>query len=116
MRNTFFKITTAICALLLAACTTTTTVTEDTAPGKTVSKVNLKEASEINTQLGVGYIQRQQYKAAKEKLEKAIEQNPNNVIAYKTLAYLYALLGLTDEADKKYEEALERAGQNPTKT
>ena len=68
---------------------------------------NLIEASELNVKLAVGYIQRQQYAPAREKLEKAIEQDPDNLVAYKTLAYLYALLGLEEEAIEKYDEALE---------
>lgn len=100
------KIATIVLTLHLVACTTTTTVS-DNEPAAPVNKANLKEASEINTQLGVGYIQRKQYKAAKDKLEKAIEQDPKNQTAYKTLAYLYALLGLKDKAEKTYEEALD---------
>jgi len=68
---------------------------------------NLTEAAELNTQLAVGYIQREQYKPAKDKLEKSIKQNPDYLPAYKTLAYLYALLGLTEEAEEKYQEALD---------
>lgn len=108
MRRLFIIITMVVLALNLAACTTTTT-SEQSQGQKTTSKANLKEASQLNTQLAVGYIQRQQYKAAKEKLEKAIEQDQKNVIAYKTLAYLYALLGLKDEAEQKYEQALNQA-------
>ncbi len=70
-------------------------------------KENLREASKINTELGVGYIKRHQYKVAREKLEKALKQDDSNVSAYKTLAYLYAILGLKDQARKKYEQAIE---------
>lgn len=70
-------------------------------------KPNLTEASDLNTRLAIGYIKEKQYKAAKEKLEKAIDQNPENLQAYKMLAYLYALLGLDEEAETKYDEALE---------
>lgn len=105
MRNTIIKtITTAFIILLLAACSTGG---EQRRPEKQTSKANLKDASELNTQLAIGYIQRQQYKPARDKLEKAIEQNENNVEAYKTLAYLYALLGMNDEAETKYEQALD---------
>ena len=95
----------------LAACTTTTTSDSSVITSETTSRVgpNLKDASELNTQLAVGYIQREQYSAAKEKLEKALEQNDENVEAYKTFAYLYALLGLTENAQTKYEEAYEIA-------
>ncbi len=107
------KIIITICiSLFLAACTTTTASFEQK-PDRVTTKVNLKEASELNTKLAVGYIQRQQYKPAKEKLEKAIEQNSKNLTAYKTLAYLYALLGLKEEAEEKYNEALEINPEDP---
>ncbi|MCK5395426.1 MAG: type IV pilus biogenesis/stability protein PilW [Gammaproteobacteria bacterium] len=110
MRNTPIKIIiTSLITLFLVACTTTSTVTAN----RKVSKPNLKEASDLNTQLAIGYIQREQYKPAKEKLEKAIDQNSDNVTAYKTLAYLYALLGLEEKANEKYEGALDLGPDDP---
>jgi type IV pilus assembly protein PilF len=101
-------------ALQLVACTTTTTTNEG---GRQVtrqkSEPNLKDASNINVQLAVGYIQRKQYKAARDKLEKAIDQDDKNLPAYKTLAYLYALLGLEKEADEKYHKALDLKPDDP---
>lgn len=96
----------------LAACTTSAEKSAVTTRS-TSHKTNLKEASDINTQLAVGYIQRKQYKPAKEKLEKAIEQNPDNITAYKTLAYLYDLLGLEQEAETKYLEAIDMMPDDP---
>ncbi len=102
-------IITALICLFLVACATTTseTVNSNSTSTRKTSKANLKDASELNTQLAVGYIQQKQYKPARDKLEKAIEQNPENVNAYKTLAFLYASLGLTEEAEIKYSEALD---------
>ncbi|HEB82441.1 MAG TPA: type IV pilus biogenesis/stability protein PilW [Gammaproteobacteria bacterium] len=97
--------------LQLASCTTASDKPPDRAPSpvpdRPAQKANLKEASQLNVQLAVGYIHRKQYEAARDKLEKAIEQNPENLEAYKTLAYLYALLGLTDKAEEKYQDALD---------
>ncbi len=103
-------IITALVCLFLVACASTG---EPVKSNKTTSKANLKDASELNSQLAVGYIQRKQYKPARDKLEKAIKQNPDNVTAYKTLAYLYALLGLTEEAEIKYSEALDLKADDP---
>lgn len=80
---------------------------------KEPSKANLKGAAALNIELGVGYINRKQYKAAKNKLEKAIEQDPENAGAYITLAHLYAFLGVTEKAKVKYEEALELKPDDP---
>ena len=104
---------TVFLASFLVACTTTQDKSVVTTKKTTTSKANLKEASELNTQLAIGYIQRQQYKPAKDKLEKAMEQNPDNVMAFKTMAYLYAVLGLTEEAEIKYEEAMELSPDDP---
>ena len=93
-------------AVFLAGCTTSADKSALTTQKKT-SEPNFKEAAELNVQLAIGYIQRQQYKPARDKLEKAIKQNPDYLPAYKTLAYLYALLGQVDEAEEKYQEALE---------
>ena len=110
MPDKLIKISIAsVVSLFLVACTTTSEVTTE----RKVSKPNLIEASDLNTRLAVGYIQREQYKPAKDKLEKAIEQDPENVIAYKTLAYLYGTLGLGKEADEKYSEAMELKPDDP---
>jgi len=103
----------ALLATSLVACSTSPDKSVVTTKKTTTSQANLKEASELNTQLAIGYIQRQQYKPAKDKLEKAIVQDPDNVVAFKTFAYLYALLGLTEEAEIKYEEALDIAPDDP---
>ena len=106
------KIITIIIAITLtlsiSACTTTSSGTD-----RRQSENNLIEASNINVQLAVGYMQRQEYQSAREKLEKSIEQNPENDVAYKTLAYLYATLGLSDEAKVKYDEATELKPDDP---
>lgn len=95
--------------LTLAGCSST----GGDKPRQEPSEPDLKEASELNVELGIGYIKRKQYQPAKDKLEKAIEQNPENVRAYKTLAYLYANLGLEDKAKSMYETALELKPGDP---
>ncbi len=92
--------------VFLAGCTTSADKSALTTK-KRKAEPNFKEAAELNTQLAVGYIQRKQYKPARDKLEKSIKQNPEYVPAYKTLAYLYALLGLAEEAEEIYQEALD---------
>ncbi len=111
MQKRLITIITAFLTLFVVACTTTPEVERKS--HRKSSKPNLEEASELNAQLAIGYIQRQQYKPAKEKLEKAIEQNSDNVTAYKTLAYLYALLGLKEKAEEIYTEALELSPDDP---
>ena len=59
---------------------------------------DMVSGSKLNVQLGVGYMQRGQYKVAKEKLEKAIEQDPENLQAFTTLALLMDKLNEKDKA------------------
>lgn len=110
MRSTVLKIITIMLAsFFLLACETT----RELQTQRNEKKPNLIDASELNVQLAIGYIQRQQYKPARDKLEKAIDQNSDNLLAYKTLAYLYALLGLEKEAEEKYKEALDLKPDDP---
>jgi type IV pilus assembly protein PilF len=74
---------------------------------------DLKRASEINVQLAVGYLKREQYKVSKEKLDKAINQDPTNVDAYTTMAFLMMQLNEMSEAENYYLEALDIKGKNP---
>ncbi len=67
------------------------------------------KAAEINMRLGLNYLQRGDYKVALEKLDKALQQNPNLPSAHNTIALLYQKLGETDKAEKHFKEAIQRA-------
>ena len=73
---------------------------------------DLVAGSKLNVELGVGYMNRGQYKVAKEKLEKAIEQNPENLEAYTTLALLMSKLNEKDKADEYYLKAIDLEPSN----
>ena len=73
---------------------------------------DLIQGSKLNVQLGVGYIKRGQHKIAKDKLELAIEQDPENIEAYSTLALLMNMLNEKDLAEEYYEEALDIDSSN----
>ncbi|MGB5397238.1 MAG: type IV pilus biogenesis/stability protein PilW [Gammaproteobacteria bacterium] len=72
-----------------------------------------KQAAELNVQLAIGYIQRDQLEAAKEKLDKAIKQDEKNLEARKTMAYLLTRLGMNDEADEQYQAAINIKSSDP---
>lgn len=82
--------------LLLAACTSQ----EYLAP------VNKQRASQLNAQLGLGYMREKQYQRAKFKLDKAIKYNPDNPHAYHYMAELYRRLKEYDKAGKYYKKAM----------
>lgn len=94
--------------LLLTACTT---VKEGGGiPG---GKPNLQEAARINVQLASGYIKRQQYEVAQEKLKKAMDADPEYVPAYTTMAVLMDIMGEPAEAENYYLDAMDIDTRNP---
>ena len=80
---------------------------------KDKAEANLKEASVTNVQLGVGYLRRGDYEVAQEKLLKAIEQDPDNVVAYTTMAFLLMQINKLEEAEEYYLDALDIKENDP---
>lgn len=76
-------------------------------------KVSMKQASDYNTQLGVAYLQQGNRDLAMQKLQKALEQNPDNANAYLGLGLLYDSIGDTNKAENSYEKALDKAPDDP---
>lgn len=66
------------------------------------------KAAELNMRLGLSYLQRGDYEIALEKLEKALQQNPNLPSAHNTIAILYQRLNQIDEAEEHFLEAVKR--------
>lgn len=64
-------------------------------------------ASNINVELGIGYLQQNNYELASEKLVKALSYNPDNVKANYTYAVLQDRLGQKELAEKHYKIATE---------
>ena len=93
----------------LSACSTKDEMVVD----KKVSEPDLQQASALNVQLAIGYIDRDQLGIAQEKLDKAIEQDPKNIDAYTTMAYLKRKVKELEQAEKYYLEALDIKSTNP---
>ena len=70
-------------------------------------------AAKANMELGVAYMQKGNYAAAREKLERARTQAPNNVSVRSAIALLYDRLGETARADKEFTNALKMAPREP---
>ncbi|MEJ2141902.1 MAG: type IV pilus biogenesis/stability protein PilW [Gammaproteobacteria bacterium] len=68
----------------------------------------LKRAAEINAQLGVEYMRQERYEVAKQKLERAMQQDPDNGDVYHYMAELYRRLDEFDLAESYFEKAMER--------
>ena len=93
----------------LSACSTKDEMVVD----KKVSEPDLQQASALNVQLAIGYIDREQLGIAQEKLDKAIEQDPKSIDAYTTMAYLKRKVNELEQAEKYYLEALDIKSTDP---
>ncbi|MBV6423088.1 MAG: hypothetical protein NAOJABEB_00878 [Steroidobacteraceae bacterium] len=93
----------AVAMLLLAACTTTST-----GPKKSTTS-----AAEYNVQLGYAYLQQGNLALAKDKLERAVKQDPANPAVRSALGLLYERLGQPKAADREYATALRLAPKDP---
>lgn len=88
---------------MLGACTTERII-EPTDP---------KRASELNAQLGLGYMQQGQYKRAMRKLNRALTYDEDNAQAYHYMAELYRRLGENDKAEENYQKSLSLNPKDP---
>lgn len=70
-------------------------------------------AAGFNLQLGVAYLKEGNLPLAKEKLERALSQDPRDANVHSALALLEDRLGHVAEADKYFRTALRLAPQSP---
>ncbi len=74
---------------------------------------DLDAAAKINVKLAVGYMQRGNLEVAREKLEKALEQDDEYIPAYTTMALLMDMTGDPEKANDYYHDALNIDPKNP---
>jgi type IV pilus assembly protein PilF len=72
-----------------------------------------ERASEINLRLGTDYLVKGNLTAAKEKIDKALEQNPRNASAHAIAGLLYDRLNDADKAENSFQRALSLDGKSP---
>jgi len=96
----------AVCWLLIfsAAC-----VTHETEP----VKISLDEAARANLALGANYLQKGDLAMAREKLEKAVKQDPKLPEARTYMGILYERIGEPELAEENYKAAVRLAPNNP---
>jgi type IV pilus assembly protein PilF len=71
------------------------------------------KAAKANVQLGTAYLQQGNYPVAREKLERALKQNPRDPDVHTSLALLYDNTGDSKGADRHFREALRLAPERP---
>jgi type IV pilus assembly protein PilF len=94
-------------ALALAAC-----VSNQSAP-QFGDKVDIKRASQDNVALAIQYLKQGDRNSAMAKVQKAIEQDPDNANAYTAEALIYGANGDLSNAKSAYRTAMRKAPDDP---
>ena len=71
------------------------------------------DASDYNTQLGIAYLRQGDVPLAKEKLDRALQESPDNPKVHSARAMLFDRMGETKLADSEYQTALHLAPDDP---
>lgn len=77
------------------------------------SQVDRRKAAEANAQLALAYMEQGDLTTAREKVEKALEQDPDTATTQLAAGFLYDRLGETKKAEEHFEEALELSRNDP---
>jgi type IV pilus assembly protein PilF len=72
-----------------------------------------RDAAKYNLQLGMAYLERNELQFAREKIDKALEQDSSNPDAHRAAALLYDRVGQYDKAERHYETALRLRPNDP---
>lgn len=78
-----------------------------------LSKPQPNRASDINLEIGIDHLRKGNLAAAKEKIDRALDQNPRNANAHSAAGLLYDRLGETKKADTHFDRALSLDAKNP---
>jgi len=92
-----------VLAICLAGCTSNDSVT----------KPKPQRAAEINLELGVEHLRKGNLQQAKEKIDRALDQNPRYARAHLVAGMLYTRLGDENKAESHYERAIALEPKNP---
>ncbi|GAC1458706.1 MAG: type 4a pilus biogenesis protein PilF [Steroidobacteraceae bacterium] len=92
----------AVATLMLAACAATAR-----------QERKDKDAASYNTQLGVEYMRQGDLARAKEKLDRAVSEDPQSADAHSARAMLFQRMGEPAKADNEFHTALRVAPHDP---
>ena len=95
--------------LVVAGCATTTPQVDTSSAREGMDRVSPIRAAEVNTRLGIGYMERDQLQLAVEKLQTALRFDSEHTPAHLTLALIYDMLGRDSAAGQHYRRASELA-------
>ena len=104
MRNRAGTLSALVLAAALNAC--------QQSPVVNAPAVDKAKLAELNTELGVEYMQSGEYEIALDKLNKALQADPRYVGAHNTMGLLRATLGQYDQAEASFKQALRIEPEN----
>ena len=84
-----------------------------TACASSQHKEKTHDAAVYNVQLGLAYLEQGDLERAKDKLDRAVNQDPNSADVRSARAQLFARLGEKEKADAEFRAALRLAPQDP---
>jgi type IV pilus assembly protein PilF len=94
-----------VLALLLAGCGTT--------PSRSTHAVNQRDAAAYNTQLGLDYMSQGDLNRAKDKLDRALKENPDSADVHSARGQMFERMGDVKQADEELRTALRIAPNDP---
>ena len=71
-----------------------------------------EKAAAVNAELAITYMKQDNLRAAREKVDKALEQNPRSVEAQMAAGFVYDRLGEDRKAGAHFEQAVKLAGKD----
>lgn len=96
-------------AALVGCASNNSSETDPRRSGSAVDRVSPVRAAEVNTRLGVGYLERGELQVAMEKLELAVRLDPKHAPAHLALGIVYQSIDRNERALRHLETAVELA-------
>ncbi|MGH8259059.1 MAG: type IV pilus biogenesis/stability protein PilW, partial [Steroidobacteraceae bacterium] len=103
----------AACAALGACASNARPRVDSPFPDQPSFKPHPKEAAKYNVELGIAYMQRGELAVAKDKLDRAVKEDPHDPEVHSARALLDERLGNLEQADREFREALRLAPSDP---
>lgn len=100
-------------ALVLAASVVLQACISGSTSQTTATPASPEEAAQYNLQLGIGYLRQGNLQAAREKLERAVEQQPGLATAHAALGVVFERLEDPAGAERHFRRAVELDGRDP---
>lgn len=99
--------------VLLASLLAAAVLMSGCASQSSFAKPQPDKASDINLELGIDYLRKGKLSEAKEKIERALAQNPRNARAHSTAGMLYSRLNDVNKADSHFDKAVSLSNEDP---